>query len=636
MSTLPHLDKIVYRNHFNHSYLLDSVEQLIFDTNYAPTSQGTYNWTADDSDKHKSHINRTLIPSFLEGITQSVGSSRSNVDLDNEIGRIDNVGTHDLFDWDNPRQFPHVPLNCTVSVWIRPPSNVGNMRFRVKAYKPSTGYTNLGYMRSPAITLVDGIDGWYRASYTVDFNQLPNASTDDYLAVNTSIEVFAKSGEIAMGNEVTYITAFMITDLNNNYYFNSGISPDPEAKVVTLNTPLSAKNKDVALVYELASGFINDAGVVHPIKSSFNGKPAMRVLPGRQYTPSDDVVLPMPSGTVGNRPWENLNFRATRNVVKPPGNNSAAVRVGGLNFVGANNEGSKEFIITRKDAGNDIGFYGGSKESDVRFTDIGIFDNGYDGPFFNGSTKPFTYKGQLVRPQWDGTPWRSTSSITLYNGDSPKVPNLWDVVGERHFHHGVDRAVIYKYNRYSDTYGPGVIWSGLTSVSEKPLPKTGSSLYFDGVKYMDEYVEQEYSATIEAYTYPKEFGDLIGESPITEGVYRLESYNKPFGMTFRTLVGDDYGGSRSNYRLTIIWGALASQTDRVYRTLSLDSSPETFSWDLKTTPRYVEGVGYMSVMVIDSRVVNPLLMSHLERALYGTEVFPGRLPLPEEIIEFLK
>lgn len=51
--------------------------------------------------------------------------------------------------------------------------------------------------------------------------------------------------------------------------------------------------------------------------------------------------------------------------------------------------------------------------------------------------------------------------------------------------------------------------------------------------------EEEFAATIEAYTYPDEFKEYIGEVEIAVGATIGQQGRKPFGLVYRTLIGND-------------------------------------------------------------------------------------------------
>src|SRR5699024_2977998 len=65
------------------------------------------------------------------------------------------------------------------------------------------------------------------------------------------------------------------------------------------------------------------------------------------------------------------------------------------------------------------------------------------------------------------------------------MPKLtWDQVGERLYETGVDRGVLYPQGS-SGTYGTGVAWNGLVSVTESPTGAEPSPQYADNIKYLN-------------------------------------------------------------------------------------------------------------------------------------------------------
>ena len=79
---------------------------------------------------------------------------------------------------------------------------------------------------------------------------------------------------------------------------------------------------------------------------------------------------------------------------------------------------------------------------------------------------------------------------------------IWDEVGQRFFETGVKNGVLYvQDNRGS--YQNGVVWNGLTAVTESPSGAEETPLYADDVKYLTLRSAEQFGATIEAYTYPE-------------------------------------------------------------------------------------------------------------------------------------
>ena len=88
---------------------------------------------------------------------------------------------------------------------------------------------------------------------------------------------------------------------------------------------------------------------------------------------------------------------------------------------------------------------------------------------------------------------------------------IWDEVGQRFFETGVKNGVLYVQDN-DGSYKNGVVWNGLTAVTESPSGAEETPLYADDVKYLTLRSAEEFGATVEAYTYPEEFEQCDGRS----------------------------------------------------------------------------------------------------------------------------
>lgn len=207
----------------------------------------------------------------------------------------------------------------------------------------------------------------------------------------------------------------------------------------------------------------------------------------------------------------------------------------------------------------------------------------------------------------------------------------WDQVGERLYETGVDHGVLYIPNG-SGIYDAGYAWNGLTAVTESPSGAESSPQYADNIKYLNLVSAEEFGATIEAFTYPDEFGQCDGTAAPSDGVLLGQQGRKTFGLAYRTRLGNDLDGTDYGYKLHLIYGALAAPSEKAYATINDSPEAITFSWEVATTPVLVEGYKPTSVIVVDSSVVDPAALADLEEILYGAEGVDPRLPLPAEVI----
>lgn len=211
---------------------------------------------------------------------------------------------------------------------------------------------------------------------------------------------------------------------------------------------------------------------------------------------------------------------------------------------------------------------------------------------------------------------------------------VFNQVGERLFETGVKNGVLYVMGD-DDTYGNGVVWNGLTGVTEKPTGAEATNLYADDVKYVVIQGAEEFEATIEAYTYPEEFEECDGSAALVEGVNVGQQARKTFAFCYKTSLGNDTQGQNFGYKLHIIYGCKAKPSEKSYSTINDSPEAVTFSWDISTTPVPVEGMNPTATLVVDSTRVSPENMKKLEDKLYGTESEEPTLPLPNEVKQLL-
>ena len=207
---------------------------------------------------------------------------------------------------------------------------------------------------------------------------------------------------------------------------------------------------------------------------------------------------------------------------------------------------------------------------------------------------------------------------------------VWDAIGDHTFETGVRNGVLYLKDAQG-AYNTGVAWNGLTSVSESPEGAEPTDLYADDIKYLTLMSAENFKATIEAYTYPVEFEECDGSATIANGVVIGQQSRKPFGLCYRTAIGNDTDGNEHGYKLHIVYGCQASPSEKQYSTINDSPEAITFSWEVNTTPVNVTGKKPTATLIIDSTKADKAKLTALEAILYGSESTEPRLPLPDEI-----
>jgi hypothetical protein len=207
----------------------------------------------------------------------------------------------------------------------------------------------------------------------------------------------------------------------------------------------------------------------------------------------------------------------------------------------------------------------------------------------------------------------------------------WDNVGERLYETGVDHGVLYQIDG-SGAYGDGVPWNGLTTVTESPSGAESNKQFADNIVYVNLVSAEEFGGTIEAFTYPDEFGQNDGSYSPAVGVAVGQQGRRPFGLVYRTLQGNDTEGQDHGYKLHLIYGAQASPSEKAYATVNDSPEAIAFSWDFSTTPVSVANHKPTALLTVDSTKSDPAKLAQLRDILFGTVGDDARLPGPDEVI----
>ncbi len=207
---------------------------------------------------------------------------------------------------------------------------------------------------------------------------------------------------------------------------------------------------------------------------------------------------------------------------------------------------------------------------------------------------------------------------------------VWDETGKKFYETGVDRGVLFPIAA-NGTYPAGVAWNGLISVTESPSGAEANAIYADNIKYLSLQSAEEFGGTVEAYTYPEEFGECDVSAELVAGVSISQQPRKTFGLSYRTILGNDVENDSYGYKIHLIYGCLASPSEKTYQ--SVNDSPEAnaMSWEITTTPVPVTGFKPTACVVIDSTLVDPADLAAFEDILYGKDAIVARMPLPDEV-----
>ena len=205
----------------------------------------------------------------------------------------------------------------------------------------------------------------------------------------------------------------------------------------------------------------------------------------------------------------------------------------------------------------------------------------------------------------------------------------WDQIGEKFYETGVDRGVIYPME--GAAYGAGEAWNGLMSVDEQPSGAEPTPLYANNRKYLELMSAEEFGMTIGAYTFPKGFYQCLGKKELAPGVYVNQQTHVPFGMTYRTLIGNDTEKNAHGYKIHLVYGATAKPSEKGNK--SVNESPEAaeMSWECSTTAVDIPNCDPAAHIEIDSTTISAEKLAEIEAILYGSESEEARLIMPDEL-----
>ena len=227
----------------------------------------------------------------------------------------------------------------------------------------------------------------------------------------------------------------------------------------------------------------------------------------------------------------------------------------------------------------------------------------------------------------------------------------WDLIGERLFETGIDHGVLYLQS--GGAYPLGVAWNGLTGITETPEGAEPNDKYADNIKYLSIYSAETFKGTIKAFMYPDEWALCNGEKSIG-GLTVGQQSRQSFGLVYRTVLGNDTDGNDHGYKLHLVYGCMASPSERDYQTVNDSPDAIEFSWEFTTTPvtltTKIDGkvLKPTSLITIDSTQYTTgqakTNLEDLEAALFGTDADPEDpqsvatdpyLPLPDAVITMM-
>ena len=220
---------------------------------------------------------------------------------------------------------------------------------------------------------------------------------------------------------------------------------------------------------------------------------------------------------------------------------------------------------------------------------------------------------------------------------------VWDQPEEKLYETGVEQVALYVSGTpvENSSYEQGVAWNGITAFNISPSGAEPTPLYANNKKYLTLMSAEELGGTIEAFMYPDAWAACDGSKSVIPGVYVGQQARKTFGLAVKTIVGNDTEMNKHGYKIHLVYGALASVSERAYSTINDSPEVDPFSWEFTTTPVDIgiEGFEPSSYICINSldftETAAKANLKALEDALYGTADAEPYLPEPAKVFELL-
>lgn len=213
----------------------------------------------------------------------------------------------------------------------------------------------------------------------------------------------------------------------------------------------------------------------------------------------------------------------------------------------------------------------------------------------------------------------------------------WDDSGKHFYETGIDHMVLYRPDDNGD-YTDGVAWNGITAFNETPSGADSNPVWADNIKYLDLRAAEEFGATLECLYTPAEFAECDGVKEVAPGILVYQQARQAFGLSYRTLIGNEVKGNELGYKLHLLYNATAAPSEKSYNTVNDSPETSTLSYELTTTPIAAQGFKNTALITIDSTKVAKANLTALENVLYGVgegQNVKARLPKPQEVFTLL-
>lgn len=194
----------------------------------------------------------------------------------------------------------------------------------------------------------------------------------------------------------------------------------------------------------------------------------------------------------------------------------------------------------------------------------------------------------------------------------------WGQAGTKFYETGVDRVVFYPM------VGPGVAWTGVTSITEKNDGGDLSPYYLDGLKLIDFVENVDFKLELSAFGTPPEFRVCEGLFELHKGFIVTQQPRKFFGLSYRTLLSNDLGAAY--YRIHLVYNLFSNSNGKKYTSLTKSTDPIEYSWTMDSIPVANTTKKPTAHISVNSKSYTAAKITALENLLYGTVSTDPTLP----------
>ena len=202
---------------------------------------------------------------------------------------------------------------------------------------------------------------------------------------------------------------------------------------------------------------------------------------------------------------------------------------------------------------------------------------------------------------------------------------IWGNPTDRTYQTGVDQGVLY-------INGAGYAWNGLMKVTESTSPGEPREHYVDGFKYLAFAGLEDFEATVEAMSAPREFSECDGYGSLGNGLIVSQQPHKAFDFSYRTLLGDAAVGEKLGYQIHIVYNAVAIRESYEAVSIGDQATPSINTWNITTRPVKVPHKRQTSHFIVDSRFTPSDILITLSERMYGGPSTDANLPTPSELM----